>query len=370
MTEGVLCSGDVARRVADRVDVVPDEVVRLRGLGQPLHTHLAYRRRPRRSAHRRLFGRARETALLNHALLRLQHGRGVVVLLQGEAGLGKSALLADLAHAVATAGLPLLAGEGDAPERASSYHAWAHPLSALVVGSEATSPETLAGRLVERLEAHPGLAGQAALCNAVLPLELPETEATRHLSGQRLVDATLRFLPRLLDALLEGPCVLCFDEAHWLDSASRRLVEAVARTLEPVLVVLAIRPMARPPAELDALRAVPGFREVTLSQLGPADIERVLSRSLVDRKLGPRLRRLTVDRAAGDPFLAEQLAAVLRDSVRLVERDGGWGLRAAPEEDTLVGGAPVTPRRLITSRFDRLTSPEQLVLITGRGPAT
>ena len=174
-----------------------------------------------------LVGRARERELLARALTALVAGTGSVVFVEGEAGIGKSRLLAHLAGEAAAAGCTVLEARASAFEGDLPYAVFTEALDG-----------HLAGRRLDRL----GLADPAALARALPALAAlaPEPAAPdRHRTHRALRD----LLERLAAA---RPLVLCLDDLHWADPASvEALVALVGRP--PAAPVLLGRGGARQP---------------------------------------------------------------------------------------------------------------------------
>jgi class 3 adenylate cyclase/tetratricopeptide (TPR) repeat protein len=321
-----------------------------------------------------LVGREAERARLAGALDRLLAGAGDpsgpvrVLVLEGEAGAGKSRLVAELADQAAAAGVPLLAGAGDAVERNTPWHAW-RELFARLAPFDARDRDDRRRAVLELLGPDPALTDLVPLLNPVLALDLPETAATAELGGQGRAAGARDLLIRLLRAVLDGPAVLVVEDAHWLDSASTGLVLALSRERLPVLLVVATRSPGDAGTLADDL-AWGAYRRL----LRAPDVERLvldrLSREAVAALVGQRLGteevpevlvRLVEDKTEGNPLFTEELTFALRDAglVRVV--DGKVEL-VSEVGDVLESRIPQTVHGAVTSRIDRLTPTQQLTV--------
>jgi hypothetical protein len=174
---------------------------------------------------RAMLGRVDERAALAERLRALEEHTGGLVVVDGEPGIGKSRLLADLLARAHTDGVRCLAGAGDAIERATPYHAW-RPIFADLMGSVGIDVEERRRRVLARLQADPEMARLAPLLNSVLPLDLPDNELTAQLTGEVRADNTRQLLVQLLQptsatrAGRAAPLPIVLDDAHWFDSAS------------------------------------------------------------------------------------------------------------------------------------------------------
>ena len=299
--DGVLC--DQATATAARAALAFEALapVRVKGRADPVAVYRPGRpatgpgRGPEPLSRVPLVGRDEERARLAGALGRLladgagRTGEVQVLVLEGEAGAGKSRLVAELVDQAAAAGVPVLAGAGDAIERNTPWHAWRElfgRLPALDIQDKAACRQVV----LDLLGPDPELRDLAPLLNPVLSLELPETPRSAELSGQGRADRTRDLLVRLLRAVVgKGPAVLVIEDAHWLDSASTGLVLALSRERMPLLLVVATRSQGEGRTIEDELgwtayrrlRRAPSIERLVLDRLPTEAVE-----ALVGQRLG------------------------------------------------------------------------------------
>ena len=364
---GILCDGATCEAAGLRFAFEALPAIAVRGKTVAV---AVYRPRQRLAAPRRppapLVGRAAERTLLRGCLESLRAGAppGTAVI-EGEAGIGKSRLVADLCEEADRMGLSIRSGAGDAIERSTPYHAWR---SILVqhFGLDALRDDRAARReqVTQRLRA----AGDervlqlAPLLNAVLPLELAENELTAQMSAEARHDNMQELLVRIVEqATLASPTVLIFEDAHWLDSASWAVVGLVSQRVEHLFLVVATRPMAEPlPVDFRQLRESPGTDALMLGVLAPEDAMAIVCQRLGVRSLPAPAAAFIQEHAKGHPFFNEELAYALRDAGIL--RIGGGECQLAPGADLRSLELPKTVEGVITSRVDRLSARQQLAL--------
>ena len=328
-----------------------------------------------------LVGRAAERRLLAERLADLRTGRDAgVVVVEGEAGIGKSRLVEDLLDQ-AREGAPVTAllGGGEAIEASHPYHAWSRVFTAVFgIGSMAADggPADAEARRAhviaqlaqlptepERAHAGPPPRQLAPLLNLVLPLELPENDVTASMDSEARADNTRDLLVRVLQrAARAAPLLVILEDAHWLDSASWALARLVRQRVRPALLVVSTRPLGETlPLELRQLIHASDTRKVTLEALAPEEAVALVCRRLGVRSLPEPAAAFIRTRGAGNPFFSEELAYALRDAGLLVVADGECHVPPGASDLTRLD-FPDTVQGVVTSRIDRLTPSQQLTL--------
>jgi hypothetical protein len=244
----------------------------------------------------RLVERAAELAALERALDRAAAGAGALAVIEGPAGIGKSALLGALRERATAhpAGFRTLRASGGELERDFAYG---------VVRQLLERPLATAGKR----ERNALLEGAAALAGPLLG----HGEATADPGEADPAFAAIHGLYWLVANLAErAPLLLEVDDAHWADAPSLRFLAYLARRLEglPVLLAVAARP-SEPGAESGLLAEVVAA--------GPAEFVEpaALSPSGASALLGAQFERDVDDRFAaacheatgGNPYLLSEL---------------------------------------------------------------
>lgn len=368
----VLCCEATQRAAGARVEFEPLEPVRVKGKPHPVALYRPVRvldgtaRSPTPQAEavgQALVGRESERAELERALeVLVERGEGGLVLLRGEAGIGKSTLLAWLLAQARALGVQPFFGAGDAIERSTAYRAWRPIVSELVGFGEDAALDDAGGRVTAALADHPRALVWAPLLSAVLPVDLPENEVTVAMTGQVRGENTRDLLVHLLRGVaVRGPVLVVLEDAHWMDPASWTLLAAVQRRVGSALLVLAARPMpSEPPPELvTVLSPEAGGRCLDLGGLQPDEVYELAARTLEVDELPSSLQQLLLERAEGNPLYTGELVGTLL-AMGALRRDGR---RCRLQDDGLEGlRLPNTVQGAVTSRLDRLDPHQQLTL--------
>ncbi|WP_433084975.1 BTAD domain-containing putative transcriptional regulator [Dactylosporangium sp. CA-052675] len=250
-----------------------------------------------------LVGRDRELAVADEILAR----RGRVLVVEGVAGIGKSALLGEIARRAAGLGFAIGLGGGVDGPQPPVFLPWAQALRGLAAGWAAELAEAFApfGNLPAVLD--PALAGAIEL---PAPERLADAELARSRLFQGLVDGLRRLAGR-------RPVLLVFDDAHLLDRPSRTLLGLCLRAVpgSGLVVVLAARSGEGVTDLAAGAQAVP----LRLEGLSGEDVAR-LGRRVAQRALGRETVSVLVDRTGGNPFFVGELLRVLLAEHALDER--------------------------------------------------
>jgi DNA-binding CsgD family transcriptional regulator/tetratricopeptide (TPR) repeat protein len=244
-----------------------------------------------------------------------------VLLVTGEAGMGKTALLADAADRARSAGMRVLSVTGRESESRLAF-AGLHQLLRPVLPAASGLP----GRQAQALL---GALGLAADPSAPDPL----------LTGMAV-------LTLLSDLSERSPVLVVTDDAHWLDRSSLDALAFAASRLDTERVVLLVGARGQaPPSGFDR-----GFPELHLEPLSAADAGLLLDGQ--PRPPRGRARAQVLTQAAGNPMALIELARVIADDPAASRR---WAAEPLPLTDRLTA--------VLTSRFAGLPEPARAALL-------
>jgi adenylate cyclase len=372
----VLVSAAVFERTQPLFEYETLPLLRVKGVLEPLQTFRPLRQREQPGLVRGLPGLQAPMVGRDHLLACLQSTFETVrsqsqyraVLVTGEAGLGKSRLVAEFRKLVSQSEVQFFQGACLAYARSTPLWLIAAILRDILRLSEIDPPpiqrETLRAYLVKN-----NITDQDILpyLNNVLGLEQddPAVEARlRRMDGsmlQRQTHAALRQL-FLFQATL-APTILVFDDLHWVDPASRDFLEYLLQTLGDVALMLVLvsrdseRQTVVRPLIAVAEQAPERLVDLPLQALSEAEGELLVDQLICqDTTEVQELKRQIARRAAGNPFYIEEIIRIL------IERGGLSGENGAgqllPRAAEVLAQVPPTLKGLILTRFDRL--PEQL----------
>ena len=358
----ILCD-DTTARSARRVEFHPMGSRELRGWDHPVEVFKPLWEKTGRvdGAARagRLVGRESEQSQLTAWLGALvkAHSSAVVVI-EGDAGIGKSALATDLIRTARAFDVQVLLGDA-LPVAQAPYQAWRGVLVEMLGLGEIRSLDRRQDLVREKLSKWPQFAEWEALLNSVLDLQFPENPTTRGMSGDNRRESTVELIVALLsEAAAESPLLIVLDDLHWFDSASWAVMMAASRKVSPLLLVLLTRPAPELTQQIDEVAAGGTSAHLKLRPLDRDDALSLARETLNVEEIGPDVTDLILETAEGVPFYIEELALALRDTQAIKVAEGAAVLTRPADQL----GLPHTLSSVVLSRIDRLEPELQLTL--------
>ncbi len=312
-----------------------------------------------------LIGRRSEVAAIERLLDEAKGDVRRILLLEGEAGIGKSRLVQEVHRLAGEKGFDCLIGEADSLEQHTPYRVWRDLLSSFFELDGTMDPAEQRDRVSERVAAiNRSYTERAPLLNDILELDLPETRLTSAYEPEVRQESLAALVGGLLRAS-EQPIALLVEDAHWLDSLSWELVVSTARSLanRPAAIVLTHRPHAEVvPPQHAALVSMRGAETLPLGGLPPEETVALAAArlGLEASSLPEEAASLLQERAEGNPFFAIELIGALRDQGLLVIEKGCCTVRG--DGGALRESVPETLEGVVLSRLDRLPTEEQLTV--------
>jgi class 3 adenylate cyclase/tetratricopeptide (TPR) repeat protein len=338
--------------------------MRVKGLSAPVEVYELAGANPVRSRFQvhaargltKFVGRTSELAQLGEALELARAGRGQVVAVVGEPGVGKSRLFWEFARSHRTHDCPVLEAPSVSYGKATSYA----PVIDLLRGYFGIEPRDDARRMRERVT------GKLLALDRALETALPallslldiatDDEAWTRLDPPQRRQRTLNAVKGLL--LRESqvqPLIAVFEDLHWIDGETQAVLDGLADSLPTARLLLLVN--YRPEYQ-HGWGGKTYYRQLRLDALAAASAEELLVALLgTDASLAP-LKRLLIERTEGNPFFLEESVRTLVEQAMLDGTPGAYRLTRTPAALQI----PATAQAIVAARIDRLAPADKRLL--------
>jgi len=297
-----------------------------------------------------LVGRESEISLLEDALLATLRGDGGVVIVGGEAGMGKTRLVADLVARARRRGCVVVSGVCSEAELSLPYLPFLEAIGNYLAREDVAA-------LRERL-------GHASddLAQLFPQMGRPQpAEGEAHQAKLRLFESILLLLR---DAARSSALLVVLEDLHWADPATRELLDYATRRLRStnVLILATYRTdeMHRRHALLptiEAWRRSGQVQMVELKALQPKGVADIVCTIFEESVVSDEFRDFLYERSEGNPFVVEEMLRDALDRGDIFHTEQGWDRKAVNELRI-----PRTVRDTILHRLERLSRDEIAVL--------
>jgi class 3 adenylate cyclase/predicted ATPase/energy-coupling factor transporter ATP-binding protein EcfA2 len=345
----------------------------LRGVAEPLHVYRVLQESGARgrldvAATRGLtplVGRESEVTLIQERWAQTKAGHGQVVLLTGEAGIGKSRLVQMLKDHVAHE--PHVRWECRSVEYAQNTALF--PLvelfQRLLQFDVHETPDAKLEKLTHTLSQYrPPLEESVQLFAPLLSLSIPESRyAPLHLSPQRQRQKTLESIVAFLLELAERqPVLFIVEDLHWTDPSTLELLGLLLdqTPTASLLVLLTCRPHFQP-----AWHHRSYLTEITVNRLSPSQVEQIVHRMTDGKTLPTEVLQQILAKADGVPLFVEEMTKAILESGQLTAVNGHYELAGSIS----VLMIPTTLQDSLMARLDRLVTAKaiaQYAAVIGR----
>jgi class 3 adenylate cyclase/tetratricopeptide (TPR) repeat protein len=331
----VQITADTARLVSAAFDLGPPKAVAVKGKAEPIVAHLVLGRKPPSAAPigadvraTPLVGRDGEMATLRRVVDEALEGRGGMVALIGDPGLGKSRLIEETRAYWSTRRPNTAHADGDIRriwevwqcvsfDTARPYAQYRRMLSAIAGIADTDPPDVVRDKLAKTVE--PGapewLEPHMRVWRSLLGV--PE-RGEELLEGEAFRSAIMDLVPRSTRAFGEDPRLLVFEDLHWCDEASMDLLIETARVVHdlPTLLLFAFRPDReaaswRLKRWLETEDQAPRSTQIRLLPLSEDESARLIDGLLPERSRSEVVRTRILERTEGNPLFLEELAAAV-----------------------------------------------------------
>jgi tetratricopeptide (TPR) repeat protein len=302
-----------------------------------------------------LMGREEESKLLLRSWSRAKIGDGQVVLLSGEAGIGKSRLTATL--------LEGLIGEPHArlryfssPDRTDSA---LHPIIGQMERAANLTHNDMPQVRLDKLDtllAHTSTSSEhVALFSEMLSLpndgRYPALELTPQQRRQRTMDALVLRIEALAH---RNPVLMIFEDAHWTDPTSLELLGQLVERIPGLRVLLIVT--FRPEFEA-AWIGRPHVTALTLNRLAQHEVYAMIDRVIGNGMLPASVRQEIIERTDGIPLFVEEMTKAILESGEVLATHVASAIPSTPT------GVPATLHATLMARLDRLGPAKEIAQI-------
>ena len=343
---GVMLSASTARLVDGAAALGEPEMVRIKGADEPVTAHrllsMGDRHPATERAESRLVGRRWEMSAVEGLLDRAIDGHGAVVGVVGSPGMGKSRLVREVAALAGRGGVEVFTGFCESHTSQVPFHAVAWLLRA-ITGIKGLDPD--AARAAIRAQFPDAEPEDLLLFDDLLGIADPDVELPKIDP-----DARRRRLTALVNAASlarESPRVYVIEDAHWIDEVSESMLADFVMVIPqtPSLVLVTYRPEYE-----GALARVHGTQTIALAPLSDPETLALIAELLGPDPSNGALGQKIAERAAGNPFFAEEIVRELAERGVLEGQSGAYKSTAEGAEVSV----PATLQATIAARIDRL----------------
>ena len=361
-----LLTAETLRLAEEFIQVNPLGPVPVKGLADPVEVcelvgATSVRRRLQVTAARgltRFVGRRMELDGLRQALERAQAGHGQVVAVLGEPGVGKSRLMYEFVQSHHTRDWRVLESASVSYGKAAPYFPVIELLKRYVHVADADDPRAIRAKVTEQLLTLDETLQDTIPALLALLDVLPDDHPFLTLDPQRRRQQTLDALKRvLLHESQVQPLLLVFEDLHWIDSETQALLDSLVESLPAARLLLLVN--YRPEYQHSWGRKT-YYIQVRLDPLPSASADALLHALLGDKSPLESLKRLLIERTAGNPFFLEESVWTLVETGVLAGEPGAYRL-AQPVDRLQV---PATVHAVLAARIDRLPVEEKHLLQT------
>ncbi|KIC91858.1 AAA family ATPase [Flavihumibacter sp. ZG627] len=315
-----------------------------------------------------LVGRQKEKFLLEELFNMAMSGGSAALALMGESGSGKSRLLSDFRSRMIGLEVEQFSSSGDPVEQTTPYYSWRSIIGKMTGTTSIMGKEAMRESVNEYLGEE--MKEKAGLLNAVLALDMDDSEFIRSLTTHQREEETRKLLLNILQrAASEKPMVLIIDDAHWMDEASWQLASVVAQQVKNCLLILALEPVRGQQAErFHHAGAIIHMLEPLSAEEQEELIKAILSVDHVNSSVTNIIAQLS----KGSPFYCVEIIQALHHEGAILINDNSCVATNATSLENLP--LPETIQGMIRMRLDNIEQGPKLALkvasVTGMRFAT
>jgi class 3 adenylate cyclase len=303
-----------------------------------------------------LVGREEETELLLRRWARAKTGEGQVVLIAGEAGIGKSRLTAALMESIATEPHTRLRYFCSPQHTDSAFYPIIGQMERAAGLAHDDTPQARLDKLDSVLAQTSTSIEDAAVFAEMLSLSNDGRHPALEMDPQQRRQRTLEALISQLETLARrNPVLMIFEDAHWIDPTS---LEVFSRVVDhvmtlPVVLLVTFRPEFEPP-----WIGRPHVTALTLNRLGKREVSSMIDGVVGNKLLLASLRQDIIERSDGIPLFVEEMTKAVLEA-----ESEGAAQRTAAAVPSPVLAVPPSLHASLMARLDRLGPAKEVAQI-------
>ena len=372
--DDIIVSDNVYKKVRNVFKLESLKTVKLKGKEKPLKIYRVQSVREKIVPFKRLrggesevfVGREHQLKALKLVLKRIEKGKGFVVTISGEAGLGKSRLTREFIDLWLKKGYEFAMGSCQFYGKPISYHPWKEPIASFMELEKIVKDEEKKKTVEDFMKnVNPSLCDWSPIVGELLDLDIEETKLTSSIDAklrkQRLFDIVLELLlfsKRTGKKRKKEPLLLVLEDFHWADTASCDLLNYIARNMKDIPIFIIV--VTRPVKEKWEFTNYHHHKEIVLTELEEKEVQYLISSLLGIKEPSRVFVDFIKNETQGNPFYIEELIRSLIERTILKKVHREWVF----PENLQKFEIPDTIQGVIMSRIDRLSSEVKRVLLT------
>jgi class 3 adenylate cyclase/tetratricopeptide (TPR) repeat protein len=361
---GIYLDAATNERFDDRLVTTEIPNVSLKGIPDPvticrLHSEATRNQGALLHFSEQMVGRGDELSSLLDLYRESREGAARVCAVVGDPGSGKSRLMSAFLHELRDTGAGTYVGLCYSYEKFTAYSPWRGLLLEFFDIGHGDSPDAACEKISGVIRALDGVSEEwSPVIARTMAIPADETALTRDLDPGQKTRRVYLIIQQLIERrAATQPLVFCFEDVHWIDDASLRLLEYLCQRLSDAAVVVVLLTRERTP--LATLERLSNFHMLNLGPLSAEDSRTLLRARLSLQEPDREIEDQILEKAEGNPFYIESIVRNLHEQEILTTADTGKiRLRSDARQIQL----PETLQELVLTRIDQLNEDQKTVL--------
>jgi len=298
----------------------------------------------------KIVGRDKEMAKIHEIVELYKKGKGHIITIQGEPGIGKSRLAREIIKICNEKNFIIFEGSALSYGNAFSYYPWIQILNEFFNISPQDELEIKRAKIREKcLMIDKKLLEWLPVIGEVMSISFPETPLTKFLDAklrkQRVFEIIFDFIKFVST---QKPVNIIIEDLQWADTLSLELINYISRNIKdkPIFLTLTYRPLNKKEEFMEK----DWTTEIKLKELSKEDSIQLVKNLLNIEDIPNELRKVIITKSQGNPFYIEEMIKSLIEQGYIVEDKGTWKFKGDIKKLELSDSVEA----VILSRIDRL----------------